>query len=315
MPLQASGPISITQIRTELINETVSYSLRALSAAANKTSEDAMSEFYNLDATPTLSVEYLLVGGGAGAGGSFTVDYGGGDWRNTIHGGGGAGRLIEGALTLNKNQTYTVTVGAGGGGGSPYGNSLPGASSVFAGLTAQGGHAGGSGGDGYVIYRNLGDPSYVSITDPTAAGSPFSNSGGNHYGTEDTDGLIRTGGGGGAGGAGGNASAGAAGSGGAGKVSSITGTAITYATGGGGGSMAKTFNATPIAGASGGNYGGGGGSSSSYASVAGNNGVVIIRIPNTLPNATITGGGTLTNISGYKVYTFTSNGTILFNKF
>jgi len=52
MPLQGSGAISISQIRTELINVNASYSLRTLSSAAGKTSPDAMSEFYGYSACP-----------------------------------------------------------------------------------------------------------------------------------------------------------------------------------------------------------------------------------------------------------------------
>jgi hypothetical protein len=44
MPLQSSGAISISQIRTELASG--SYSLRTLSAAAGKSVPDSMSEFY-----------------------------------------------------------------------------------------------------------------------------------------------------------------------------------------------------------------------------------------------------------------------------
>lgn len=58
MPLQASGPISISQIRTELINVSTLYSLRALSAAANKTSPDAMSEFYGYSACTPAGTYY-----------------------------------------------------------------------------------------------------------------------------------------------------------------------------------------------------------------------------------------------------------------
>ena len=44
MPLQSSGPISISQIKTEV--QGCDYSLRNLSSIAGKTSPDAMSEFY-----------------------------------------------------------------------------------------------------------------------------------------------------------------------------------------------------------------------------------------------------------------------------
>ena len=49
MALQASGAISISQIRTELGSG--SYSLRTLSAAAGKSTPDAMSEFYGYSAS------------------------------------------------------------------------------------------------------------------------------------------------------------------------------------------------------------------------------------------------------------------------
>lgn len=56
MPLQSSGSISINQIRAELGSG--SYSLRALSAAAGKSTPDAMSEFYGYSA---VSPDTLLV--------------------------------------------------------------------------------------------------------------------------------------------------------------------------------------------------------------------------------------------------------------
>lgn len=49
MALQSSGAISINQIRTELGSG--SYSLRTLSAAASKSTPDAMSEFYGYSAS------------------------------------------------------------------------------------------------------------------------------------------------------------------------------------------------------------------------------------------------------------------------
>lgn len=46
MPLQTTGPISITNIRTELAQPQGNNSLRSLSALAGKAAPDAMSEFY-----------------------------------------------------------------------------------------------------------------------------------------------------------------------------------------------------------------------------------------------------------------------------
>ena len=57
MALQSSGPISIDDIRTELSSS--SGSLRTLSAAAGKSTPDAMSEFYgysNVDFTSSMTV-------------------------------------------------------------------------------------------------------------------------------------------------------------------------------------------------------------------------------------------------------------------
>lgn len=50
MPLPSSGSLSINQIRVELGSG--SYSLRTLSAAAGKSTPDAISEFYGFSAAP-----------------------------------------------------------------------------------------------------------------------------------------------------------------------------------------------------------------------------------------------------------------------
>ena len=55
MPLQSSGLIRMSQIRTELLAvaeiNSVNYGLRGLSSAANKSAPDAMSEFYGYSAS------------------------------------------------------------------------------------------------------------------------------------------------------------------------------------------------------------------------------------------------------------------------
>lgn len=62
MALQSSGPISISQIKTELSSS--SNSLRALSALANKSTPDSMSEFYGFSA----ATAYTFLTGDAGNG-------------------------------------------------------------------------------------------------------------------------------------------------------------------------------------------------------------------------------------------------------
>jgi hypothetical protein len=85
MALQGSGAISISQIRTELGSG--SYSLRTLSAAAGKSTPDAMSEFYGYSAGPT----YTFYGSGYGfepCNGSYQLYEGSdGNWYRSFNGG------------------------------------------------------------------------------------------------------------------------------------------------------------------------------------------------------------------------------------
>lgn len=67
MALQSSGAISINDIRVELSQAQANSSLRALSALANKSTPDAMSEFYGFSA----STEYQFYQGDGGGFGSF----------------------------------------------------------------------------------------------------------------------------------------------------------------------------------------------------------------------------------------------------
>ena len=69
MALQSSGPISIDNIRTELGQAQANSSLRDLSALANFSSPDAMSDFYGFSA----STEYQFYSGDGGVG--FTEWY------------------------------------------------------------------------------------------------------------------------------------------------------------------------------------------------------------------------------------------------
>jgi len=134
MALQGSGPISISQIRTELIGSTTSYSLRTLSAAASKAAPDAMSEFYGFSAA--VSVDYLVIAGGGGGGyGSTAIEYGGG---------GGAGGYKEGTINLNRNTSYTITVGAGATAGQNNGIITNGSPSSISSLVTPTGGGGGA---------------------------------------------------------------------------------------------------------------------------------------------------------------------------
>jgi hypothetical protein len=96
---------------------------------------------------------------------------------------------------------------------------------------------------------------------------------------------------------------------GAGLASSISGSSVTYGTGaiGGGwniGGISFGIANTGNAGA------GGGGSVSSYA---GGSGIVVLRYPSYLAPAEATTGSPQTYIAGpYRVYVFTSSGSITF---
>lgn len=94
------------------------------------------STFSTVNYGQTLSVEYLVVAGGGGAGGE-------------IAGGGGAGGYLSGTLTI-PSSSQTITVGGGGAGGTgPHGNPGPnqgtsGSPTTFASITSTAGGGGGS---------------------------------------------------------------------------------------------------------------------------------------------------------------------------
>jgi len=224
-----------------------------------------------------------------------------------------------------------------------------GVSSVFATVTSIGGGAGtyfqadkdvdmndgGSGGSG----PDLGPPNPPSTTGQGTTGQGF-NGGFNVVSSQ--------GGGGGAGQVGLNGAyvpggPFGAGPGGAGIQSAINGSATYYAGGGGGGlwnygspgpaqggglggtggggrGASALTNAptgtTATAGSA--NTGGGGGGSSGapvapFMGKAGGSGLVVVRFDDTVPDASAT-NGSKTTTPGYKVYTFTQSGSIVFNK-
>jgi hypothetical protein len=91
---------------------------------------------------------------------------------------------------------------------------------------------------------------------------------------------------------------------------------VTYATGGVGGYYKTTTpGVVGTAGAPNTGNGGGGGNGSgtlSWDGGGGGSGIVIIRYSNTFANAvTLTGAPTYNNSGGYKSYTFTSSGSIV----
>ena len=273
------------------------------------------------DLFPPSTVEYLVVAGG---GGGATLRGGGG--------GAGGYRTATG-LSVSNGTPITVTVGGGG----TAGTSSPGlylggdgTNSVFSTITSTGGGGGGhaQGGSGLTGGRYGGSGGGGADGGSGAGGtSGQGNSGGNGFSGAWS--FTSGGGGGGAGASGSNSVSGAGGNGGTGLSSSITGSSVTYAGGGGGSSQ----NAAGTGGSGGGasgvypgnsgstNTGGGGGScrdETQYTGTgqpggAGGSGIVIIRYADTFaPAVGTTGSPTYTTPTGYRVYKFTSSGSITF---
>lgn len=272
---------------------------------------------------PAILVDYLIVGGGGGGG------------RRLGAGGGGGGFLYGNEIAI-PGVVYNITIGAGGtgattdsGGATNGGNTIfdlintsalgGGRGGSYYELPSSGG-SGGGGGDGELL-STAGASGTVGQGNDGGAGTL---SGGTSY---------LGGGGGGAGGDGGDAIVGVGGGpGGDGSLSSVNGTETAYAGGGGGGCF---LDASEGAGGAGGggaggldasppidgetNTGGGGGGGAYSGGTGGINGgnggsgIVIIRYPEEYAEASATTGSpTYTTITGYKVYTFTSSGSITF---
>ena len=231
--------------------------------------------------SPT-AIDILVVAGGAVGGNSGVPGAGGG-------GGAGGLRNITGQA-VTSGTTYTITVGGAG------------ATSSFGGIINASAGGYGSGGGG---------PSDGS--GPGGAGGT-GNAGGytppegyNGGGATDTSGVV-AGGGGGAGGAGSGTRDDTNGNGGAGVTSSISGTSTLYAVGGGGGGYVHgTSNSAK-------GSGGGGGAYNAYETgTTGQPGIVILRYPISYgaPKA-ITGSPTDLSNATYRIYQFTSSGSIKF---
>ena len=248
----------------------------------------------------SLSVDYLIVAGGGGSGG--------------FGGGGGAGGALLGSATVL--GTYAVVVGAGGNGeSSPDVGGSNGANSSFNSVVAIGGGTGRHGGLG-TNGGSGGGNGYGTASPTSSFVAGQGSSGGFGYLTGPG---YPGGGGGGATGVGGNASAnsgGTAGNAGAGLLSSISGAPVYYAVGGPGAARSGGVNGTPATGGSSvgqdgapnrGN--GGGGGLVQWVGKNGGSGIVIVRYLGT-PQGT---GGTITQVGGYTIHTFNSNGSFAYN--
>jgi hypothetical protein len=264
------------------------------------------------------TIEVLVVAGGGAGGGRHAG------------GGGGGGVLYSSAFAVTVGTAYTVTVGAGGTPGGYGSQGGSGGNSVFSSLTSVGGGGGGGYNNGAATVNGLtggsGGGGAYAVGLPGGNGSAGSGTAGQGNAGGVGSQAWNGGGGGGAGGGGGNGSGQAGGTGGIGLQYSVSGAATYYGGGGGGcgeggpgtlnggagglgggGAGNSTYNPTQAtAGING--LGGGGGGTRDGAAVAGGSGVVIIRYPG-LQKAS---GGTVTNVGGYTVHTFTSVGTTSF---
>jgi hypothetical protein len=251
------------------------------------------------------SVDYLVVG--AGGGGGFDGA-----------GGGGGGQVNMGSISL-ASGTYAVTIGNGGTNSTSYGAQASNGGSTTLSLPTPivsiGGGGGGAKGANGATGANGGGGGHSNYAGAPGASGGFA--GGNANGD----------GGGGGGGAG---SAGISGSGGRdggnGVSSSISGNLTYYGGGGGGGSYGNTGTAlggiggggqgglgySPLATAGAANSGGGGGGAGEAQSNPGKNGgsgIVIVRYLGTPQGS----GGTITQVGGYTIHTFNSNGSFAYN--
>ena len=239
-----------------------------------------------------LTVDYLVVAGGAGGGGGAGSGEGGGGGagglRSTVTATGGGGSL-ESALSLVSGVTYPVIVGAGGAGAT--GSAIPGfngSNSTFASISSVGGGGGGSRNTEGYFGQVGGSGGGGGQRDNTTAnyGLGIANQGyrGGNGMNNGSPSDAGGGGGGGAGGVGADAPSGSTGGAGGSSINvSITGSSVAYA-GGGGGSGSSTGGAAGGGGArpgndsapAGANTGGGGGGTASTGGVGGS-GIVIVR--------------------------------------
>lgn len=267
---------------------TYNFTIRA-SDAQNQDTDRAFSLTVTV-VNPTPSVDYLIVAGG-------------GDGGNHSGAGGGGVVYSSSPLSVSTGQSYAVTVGGVGGDSAMFGATAYGgaASAGQYGINGGSGSGGGRNGGGT---NSGGAPTQISYPGLNGVGL------GGYGGAGLVASTSSAGGGGGAGGNGGSYSGGNGGAGGIGYQSSITGTAVYYA-GGGGGGGSSSVGAGGL-GTGPGSYGGGA-NGGGYGQQAATPGTVIIRYSNTYDAAaSTTGSPTVTNTGGYRIYQWTSSGSITF---
>jgi hypothetical protein len=292
----------------------------AISTVIEKTPNAINGTLSNFNKTGTFSnfihgrgeipIELLIVAGGGGGGG------------DAAGGGGGGGVIYKTDYAINAPSSTTVTVGAGGLAGVGTNSILAtnGNDSYFGILRAIGGGAGGR-------YNNnpgsLGGSGGGGAYTGALGGAATVNQG-------FSGGIAGSSGGGGGGGAGGAGISGQSGGiGGIGALYSISGSPTYYAGGGGGGRFAVGAEGLNNGGLGGGGRGagscgsnpavsgtdftggGGGGAPAGCQSngAKGGTGIVIVRYYGA-PRAT---GGTITQLNGYTIHTFTSSGNFVLN--
>lgn len=323
---------SNTEIKS---NETIALSLGITlgskdSIIVNSANSNLSFNLFGSQSIPTpppVEVEFLVVAGGGGGGTGNSI--------NDYSGGGGAGGLITASTTFAYDTKYTIEVGSGGLAGAANSNGTNGGNSSiissaitsvialgggYGGAKYTNGGDGGSGGGGGVYSVNT--PGSVqpggSAQQPTSSSGGFGNKGGDGFNYN----WDNSGGGGGAGGAGGISGGdgkylanfstfgenGYFASGGAGVIGGIGGDSA-FKLGGGGGfaSNAQWGNSATVPRSAIAATGGGG-----ALGMPGATGIVIIKVPDTFTASFIEGSPTVTTITGYRLYAFTSSGSITF---
>ena len=265
--------------------------ITATAAVTNKTATRTLN-WSIASAFSPIPIAYLLV---AGAGGN---PLGGGKG-----GGGGGGGVVRGDVVVN-DRTINVVVGAGGAPGTGASSSVStsggngGASYITSagisytiqanggggggGPNRGGGLAGGSGGGGGITGQAGGASNKLTIVNATSYGNPGGSGGGDGW---------HQGGGGGAGGVAGNGYFGS----GPGGTAGQGGAGITIDMGGG---ITGTYGAGHT-----------GNPANGETGIAG---LVILRTSDTVLATSTTGNPTITVAGGYRIYQFTSSGSITF---